>query len=253
MRFEGKVAVVTGAALGIGRAAAVAFAAEGARVAILDLNEAEGEQTVGQIQGSQVEARLFRTDVSQEEEVRATMEEIAAGWGRLDILVNNAGVYYQANALDTSLENWERVLSVNLTGAFLCTKYAVREMVKNGGGVVVNVASEAGLVGIKGQVAYNVSKGGLIALTRSCAVDFAEFGVRVNSICPGTTDTPLVQAAVQRAPDPTAARRALESCRPLDRLGRPEEIAAAILFLASGEVGYATGAILSVDGGYTTQ
>src|SRR3970282_1347603 len=108
-------------------------------------------------------------------------------------------------------------------------------------------------VGIKGQVAYNVSKGGLIALTRSCAVDFAELGVRVNSICPGTTDTPLVQAAAHRAPDPPPARRALETCRPLNRLGRPEEIAAAILFLASDEVGYATGAILSVDGGSQAQ
>lgn len=253
MKFERKVAVVTGAALGIGRAAALAFAAEGARVAILDLNEQEGEEAVGQIQASRGEARFFRTDVSNEAEVRSTMEQVVADWGRLDILVNNAGVYFQANALDTSLETWERVLSVNLTGAFLCTKYAVGHMVKNGGGVVVNVASEAGLVGIKGQVAYNVSKGGLIALTRSCAVDFAGYGVRVNCICPGTTDTPLVQAAIQRAPDPAAARRALESCRPLDRLGRPEEIAAAILFLASDQVGYATGAILSVDGGYTTQ
>ena len=253
MRFEGKVAVLTGAALGIGRAAAAAFAAEGANVAILDLNRAEGERAVQQIQGSPDEAMFFKTDVSKEAEVQATMEQVVARWGRLDILVNNAGIYFQANALDTPLEIWERVLSVNLTGAFLCTKHAVQQMVKNGGGVVVNVASEAGLVGIKGQVAYNVSKGGLIALTRSCAVDFAELGVRVNSICPGTTDTPLVQAAVQRAPDPAAARRALETCRPLNRLGRPEEIAAAILFLASDEVGYATGAILSVDGGYTTQ
>jgi NAD(P)-dependent dehydrogenase (short-subunit alcohol dehydrogenase family) len=253
MRFEGKVAVLTGAALGIGRAAAVAFAAEGAKVAVLDLNEAEGEQTLRQIRDAQGEANFFRTDISKEAEVRGTLERVASDWGRLDILVNNAGIYFQANALDTTLETWEKVLAVNLTGAFLCTKYAVQQMVKNGGGAVVNVASEAGLVGIKGQVAYNVSKGGLIALTRSCAVDFAEFGVRVNSICPGTTDTPLVQAAVQRAPDPAAARRALESCRPLDRLGRPEEIAAAILFLASGEAGYATGAILSVDGGYTTQ
>src|SRR3990172_3835117 len=192
MRFEGKVAVLTGAALGIGRAAAAAFAAGGANVAILDLNKAEGERAVKQIQGSPDEAMFFKTDVSKEAEVQATMEQVVARWGRLDILVNNAGIYFQANALDTPLEIWERVLSVNLTGAFLCTKHAVQQMVKNGGGVVVNVASEAGLVGIKGQVAYNVSKGGLIALTRSCAVDFAELGVRVNSICPGTTNTPLV-------------------------------------------------------------
>jgi NAD(P)-dependent dehydrogenase (short-subunit alcohol dehydrogenase family) len=193
------------------------------------------------------------TDVSKESGVQAAMEQIAANWGSLDVLVNNAGVYYQANAIDTPLEAWEKVLAVNLTGAYLCTKYAAREMLKRRSGVIVNVASEAGLVGIKGQVAYNVSKGGLIALTRSCAVDFAPLGIRVNCICPGTTDTPLVQAAVNRAPDPAAARRALEECRPLNRLGRPEEIAAAILLLASDELGYATGAVLSVDGGYTTQ
>jgi NAD(P)-dependent dehydrogenase (short-subunit alcohol dehydrogenase family) len=126
-------------------------------------------------------------------------------------------------------------------------------MIQGGGGVVINVASEAGLVGIKGQVAYNVSKGGMIALTRSCAVDLAERGVRVNCVCPGTSDTPLVREAVNRASDPAAARRALEEVRPLNRLGKAEEIAAAVLYLASSEAGYATGAILSVDGGYTAQ
>jgi NAD(P)-dependent dehydrogenase (short-subunit alcohol dehydrogenase family) len=121
------------------------------------------------------------------------------------------------------------------------------------GGVIVNVASEAGLVGIRGQVAYNVSKAGMIALTRSCAVDLAEKGVRVNCVCPGTTDTPLVREAVGRAPDPAAARRRLEEIRPLNRLGTPDEIASAILYLASSEAGYATGTILSIDGGYTAQ
>lgn len=253
MDFKEKVAVVTGAAKGIGQATALAFASAGARVAILDPSLEEAEQVVHQIQGLQGEAVALPTNVSAEAEVRNAFEEIAARWGRLDVLVNNAGIYYQADALQTPLDIWEKVLAVNLTGAFLCIKYAVPHMVKNGGGVVVNVASEAGLVGIKGQVAYNVSKGGMIALTRSCAVDFAQMGVRVNCVCPGTTDTPLVQAAIRRAPDPAAARRALESARPLDRLGRPEEIAAAILFLASDQVAYATGAVLSVDGGYTAQ
>jgi NAD(P)-dependent dehydrogenase (short-subunit alcohol dehydrogenase family) len=126
-------------------------------------------------------------------------------------------------------------------------------MMRGKGGAIVNVASEAGLVGIRNQVAYNVTKAGLIALTRSCAVDFASRGIRVNCVCPGTTDTPLVQDAVRRAADPAAARRALEQIRPANRLGTPEEIAAAILFLASDSAGYATGAILSVDGGYTAQ
>jgi len=253
MEFKDKVAVVTGAAKGIGQATALAFARAGARVAILDPSQEEAEKVAGQIQDLQGEALAFPTDVSREVEVRTAFEQITGRWGRLDVLVNNAGIYYQADAVQTPLDVWEKVLAVNLTGAFLCTKYAVPHMVESGGGVIVNVASEAGLVGIKGQVAYNVSKGGMIALTRSCAVDFAHMGVRVNCICPGTTETPLVQAAIQRAADPLAARRALESSRPLNRLGHPEEIAAAILFLASEPVGYATGAVLSVDGGYTAQ
>ncbi len=144
-------------------------------------------------------------------------------------------------------------MRINVTGAFLCSKYAAPIMIAQKRGVIVNVASEAGLVGIKGQVAYNVSKGAMIALTRSCAVDLAEYGIRVNSVCPGTTATPLVEAAVNRAPDPAAARRHLEQIRPANRLGTPQEIASAILYLASDEAAYATGAILSIDGGYTAQ
>jgi len=253
MNFQGKVAIVTGAAKGIGRATAIAFTRSGAKVALLDMDKEGGESVVQEIRQEHGEAVLHLTDISKEQDVQATIEKIVSSWGHVDILVNNAGVYYQANAVDTPLEAWERVLAVNLTGAYLCTKYAIREMIKGGGGVVVNVASEAGLVGIKGQVAYNVSKGGMIELTRSCAVDFADKGVRVNCVCPGTTFTPLVQTAINRAPDPVAARRALEECRPLNRLGRPEEIATAILFMASDDVGYATGAVLSIDGGFTTQ
>ncbi len=253
MRFKGKVAAITGAAAGIGRATAVAFAQEGAAVVIVDRDREQGEVVATEIRDQGGDALLVPADIAQETEVQAMVENVTERWGRLDILVNNAGIYYQADVVGTPSEVWDKILAVNLTGAFLCTKYAVPVMVRGGGGVVVNVASEAGLVGIKGQVAYNVSKGGMIALTRSCAVDLAERGIRVNCVCPGTTDTPLVRAAVNRASDPAAARRALEAVRPLNRLGKPEEIAAAILYLASSEAGYATGAILSVDGGYTTQ
>jgi NAD(P)-dependent dehydrogenase (short-subunit alcohol dehydrogenase family) len=253
MRFQGKVAVVTGAAVGIGEAAALAFAREGARVAVVDKNPQQGEAVIRQLQQSGQEAFLVPTDVSREADVRSMAERVGERWGRIDILVNNAGIYLQGDVTQTSAEDWGHILGVNLTGAFLCIKYAVPLMVNNGGGVIVNVASEAGLVGIKGQVAYNVSKGGMIALTRSCAVDLAEKGIRVNCVCPGTTDTPLVREAVSRASDPVAARRRLETIRPLNRLGTPDEIASAILYLASSEVAYATGAILSVDGGYTAQ
>lgn len=253
MRFQDKVAVVTGAAMGIGRAAAIAFAREGANVAIVDRNQAQAEAAMQEAQALGREVLVVPTDISKADEVRDMVDSVVNRWGRLDILVNNAGIYLQGDAAATSVEDWERILATNLTGAFLCIKYAVPVMMQHRSGVVVNVASEAGLVGIKGQVAYNVSKAGMIALTRSSAVDFAGHGIRVNCVCPGTTDTPLVREAVNRAPDPAEARRRLEQVRPLNRLGTPEEIASAILYLASPEAGYATGAVLSIDGGYTAQ
>jgi NAD(P)-dependent dehydrogenase (short-subunit alcohol dehydrogenase family) len=249
MPFQDKTVIVTGASSGIGRAAALAFAREGAAVAVADKNQGAGEVVAAEARRLGGKAESVRVDLCREAEVRALVEAVLRRWGALDVLVNNAGVYHQADAVGTPEAVWNEVLAVNLTGAFLCIKHAVPVMAP--GGVIVNVASEAGLVGIRNQVAYNVSKAGLIGLTRSCAVDFAARGIRVNCVCPGTTDTPLVQAAVGRAAEPRAARRALEEVRPLARLGQPEEIAAAILYLA--EAGYATGAVLSVDGGYTAQ
>ncbi len=253
MRFQNKVALITGASLGIGQATAGAFAREGAAVVLASRERERGEAAAEALRRESRQVLFSSTDVSKQEEVSATVDRTLSEYGRLDFLVNNAAIYLQGEVGETSLEDWERVLATNLTGAFLCTKYAIPAMVRTGGGVIVNVSSEAGLVGIRNQVAYNVSKGGLIALTRSCAVDLAEKGIRVNCVCPGTTDTPLVQEAVSRAADPATARRRLEEVRPLNRLGTPEEIASAILYLASDDAAYATGAILSVDGGYTTQ
>jgi NAD(P)-dependent dehydrogenase (short-subunit alcohol dehydrogenase family) len=253
MSFQGKVAIVTGASVGIGQATAVALVQAGAAVVIADRNQENGEEAARAIQSSGGQVLFVPTDVSIEDEVRRMVERTLSHYGHLDILVNNAGIYLQGDVEKTSLEEWERILATNLTGAFLCMKYAVPVMVNAGSGVIVNVASEAGLVGIKGQVAYNVSKAGLIALSRSSAVDLAEKGIRVNCVCPGTTDTPLVHKAVNQSPDPVGTRRRLEEIRPLNRLGTPAEIASAIVYLASDEAGYATGAILSIDGGYTAQ
>lgn len=248
-----KVAVITGAGSGIGRATALLFAKKGAKVLVVDLDSKEGSKTVDSIEGHGGEARLVVADVSKASNVQRMVKTILELWGRLDILVNNAGIFTEGSVVETTEEDWNRVLGVNLDGVFLCMKYCIPEMIKGGGGVIVNVGSEAGLVGIRNQVAYNVSKSGVIALTKSTALDFAENNIRVNCLCPGRVLTPLVEKVISDSEDPEGTRRVLSDDRPLKRMGKPEEIAAGILFLASDEAPYATGTILSIDGGYTAQ
>jgi len=253
MRLPGKVVIITGAGAGIGRATALLFAKEGAQVMVADCDREGGQETVNLIKEEGGAAIFVQVDVSKAADVKKMVMTTVERYGRLDILINNAGIYAQADVVEATEEQWDRILDINLKGVFLCSKYSIPEMIKGGGGSIVNIGSEAGMVGIKNQVAYNVSKSGVIALTKSMAIDFAAYNIRVNCVCPGTTETPLVKAAVERSPDPAAARRALEQVRPANRLGRPEEIAAGILYLASDDSPYATGSILSIDGGYTAQ
>ena len=254
MRLNNKVAIITGAGSGIGAATAVIFAKEGARVVIADIEKNKGMDTVDLIKSNNGEAIFVQVDLTAADSIQKMVKSTIETYDKLDILVNNAGIYLQANAVDISEKDWNRIMDVNLKGVFLCCKYSIPEMIKGGkGGVIVNVGSEAGIVGIKNQVAYNVSKGGIIALTRSMAVDFATQNIRVNCVCPGTTETTLVKEALSKASDPEKARRELEMVRPANRLGRPEEIAYGILYMASDESPYATGTILSIDGGYTAQ
>jgi NAD(P)-dependent dehydrogenase (short-subunit alcohol dehydrogenase family) len=252
LRFDGKVIIVTGGSLGIGAACCRAFAGRGGRVVVASRSVQAGTVLVDEIAGSGGTAMHVAVDVADEPAVMRLIETTLDRLGRLDVLVNNAGIHMTGDAATTALADWERILAVNLTGAFLCTKYAVGALAQTRG-AIVNVSSEAGLVGIRDQIAYNVSKAAMVALARSAAVDLAGRGIRVNCVCPGTTATPLVEELVASAPDPAAARRRWESIRPMNRLGAPAEIAAAILFMASAEAGYATGAVLTVDGGYTAQ
>ncbi len=253
MRLANKVAIITGAGAGIGRATALLFAREGAKVVVVDCDRNAGEETIALIAKEGRDATFVPVDVSKAADVQRMVKTTLDRYDTLDILVNNAGIYTQGDVVQTTEEDWHRILGVNLTGVFLCSKYCAPAMIESGGGAIVNIASEAGIVGIKNQVAYNVSKSGVIALTKSMALDFAPHNVRVNCLCPGRTLTPLVEQVIAEAEDPESTRRALEEDRPVNRMGKPEEIAAGILFLASDESTYATGSVLAIDGGYTAQ
>ena len=250
MRLENKIAVITGGGDGIGQASAVLFAKEGASVVIADMDPTRGMKTVDMIKNQNGESMFVEVDISKEDSIKNMVKKVVDAYGRIDILVNSAGILVEATVINTTIEDWDKVMAVNLRGTFLCCKHVIPEMIKAGKGSIINIGSEAGLTGFKNIAAYCASKGGVVNLTRCLALDFAEHNIRANCVCPGTTETSMVKKAIERAPDPVKARRYWEA-RPLLRLGRPEEIAAGILYLASDESLYATGAILSIDGGKT--
>jgi meso-butanediol dehydrogenase/(S,S)-butanediol dehydrogenase/diacetyl reductase len=249
MRLSGKVALITGAGAGIGRASSLLFAREGARVLAVDLDAATGEETARLVCDAGGEAAFHRADVSQPGEAQAMVLAAVERYGRLDILFNNAGIVPSGTVEDTDAEEWERAIAVNLRSVFLGCKYAVPVMRRQGGGVIVNTASVAGLVGVKNRAAYSASKMGVIGLTRSVAIDFIQDGIRANAICPGTVDTPSLRHRIAAAGDPEAARAAFIARQPMGRLGTAEEIAALALYLASDESAYMTGSELIIDGG----
>lgn len=247
MRLQEKVALVTGAASGIGRAAARRLAAEGARVVVSDLDVTRGEETVRLIREADGEAVFVRADVSRADEVEALMLQTLAAFNRLDCAVNNAGV--GGDLLPTHLRDeamWDAVMNVNLKGVWLCMKYELAAMLDQGGGSIVNVASAAGLVGFRQASAYAASKHGVIGLTRSAALEYARLGIRVNAVCPGFTDTPMVEALGHGSPKRADA---IINAIPLRRLGTPDEVAQAVLWLCSDESTFVTGHALAVDGG----
>jgi NAD(P)-dependent dehydrogenase (short-subunit alcohol dehydrogenase family) len=245
-RFTGKVAFVTGAASGIGRASAVAFAAEGARVAILDRTEDALNETADAIRNAGGEVLTIACDVSKPEEVEAAVARTVETFGRLDIAFNNAGVENKAASVaEIELDEWDRILDVNLRGTFVCMKHELAQMVRQGSGVVVNTSSGAGIRGVAGGAAYAASKHAIISLTKSAALDYAKSNIRVNAVLPGNIETPMMDrftgGDIQKAID----------LEPVGRLGKPEEIADAVLWMSADLGAFVTGASISVDGGWS--
>lgn len=247
--LKDKIALVTGGRRGMGRTHALALAAQGARVIVTDIDAKECSPVVDEITSKGGEALCFKMDVSNKIEVDQVFDEAIRQFGRLDILVNNAGIYFSKPALELTEADWDKMIGINLKGQFLCAQRAAKEMAKNTWGRIINIASVASGqvgVGIAGGAHYTASKGGVIGMTETLAVEWAPFGITVNAIGPGAIDTPMVQAAQI----PKEAMEAMLQHIPLKRIGRPEEVSAAVIFLASKEASYVTGATFYVDGGW---
>jgi NAD(P)-dependent dehydrogenase (short-subunit alcohol dehydrogenase family) len=245
--FEGKVALVTGGASGLGQAAVRLLAGRGARVVVADLDAAGGDATVAQVGEAGGEALFLRTDVTNESDVAAAVAKAVDTWGRLDCALNNAGTTGPSKpTADYTLEEWNAVVALNLTSVFLCLKHEIPQMVGQGGGAIVNTSSGAGLVGFAGLPGYVATKHGVIGLTRAAALEYVKAGVRVNAVCPGSTRTPMLEGFMGGDP---LIERAMEQSAPIGRLARPEEIAEAMVWLLSDAASFVVGHAFAVDGG----
>lgn len=253
LNYSGKVAFVTGAASGIGRAAALAFAREGASVAVADVSEQGGQETVRLIEKEGGRALAVRCDVTRADDVKAALDKTIATFGRLDFAFNNAGIEPKkaAPTAEYDEEEWNRIIDVNLRGAFLCMKHEIPLILKHGeGGAIVNTSSGAGVIGIKGSPAYTAAKHGLLGLTKAAALDYAPHNIRINAVCPGYIDTPMMGRFTGGTPEGRAKVIAEE---PVGRMGKPEEIAAAVIWLCSDAAAFMIGHAMVIDGGQTIQ
>lgn len=250
LSMSGKVALVTGAASGIGRATALAFAAEGAAVVVSDVDDAGGEQTVSQIRDTGGTATYIHADVSNASDVAALVNDAVLHYGRLDYAFNNAGIEGQtAPTAEATDANWDRVIAIDLSGTFYCMREEMKQMLKQGAGAIVNCSSVAGLIGFAGSSAYVASKHGVIGLTKTGALEGANAGIRVNAVCPGVIATPMVDRVTGKAAEVEAS---MANMQPMGRMGTPAEIAAAVVWLCSDAASFVTGIAMPVDGGFVT-
>ena len=251
-RVSGKIALITGGGSGIGRATAIVFAREGAKVVIADYNRDGGEQTVKMIKSAGGEASFIEANVAVAKQAEAMVAKTVETYGRLDCAFNNAGIEGEmgGNIADCSEENWGRIIGINLTGVFLCMKYEIPQMLKQGGGSIVNTASAAGLIGLPGGTAYVASKHGVAGLTKSAALEYAKSGIRINAVCPGFIRTAMTERVMDGG---SISEEAMIAAEPIGRIGKPEEIANVVLFLCSEDASFVTGLPMPVDGGYVAQ
>lgn len=250
MKLKNKVALITGGSLGLGRSTALLFAREGATVVITGRTEETLKDAAAEAAGDGLSIEYIVSDVSEEEDCRSAVEQTVKKHGGIDILFNNAGILHASPTHETAIEEWDRIFSINVRGTFMMSKFTIPHMLKKGRGCIVNNSSVVGLKAVAGFSSYVSSKGAVTQLTRAMALDYAEHGIKVNAICPGAIVTPMVTNIIDSMEDSKAAEDMLTSFHPMGRLGRPDEIAQAVLFLCQDGVDFMTGSMLSVDGGW---
>jgi len=252
MELGGRVAIVTGASSGIGRATALRLAKDGAKIVVADIDREWGAETVKLIQSAGGEAHFVQTDVTKEDDAARCVEQTLSRYGRVDILINNAGIALVAKITETTEAQWDKILNTNLKGAFFMSKHVIPHFVSRGSGAIINTASDAGVVGFANLGAYCASKGGIIQLTRALALEYGDKNIRVNAVAPTSTlHTRMLDGLFKSVPNPDALQKALAKAHPLNRLGTAEEVAELMFFLASDRASYITGGVFPVDGGIT--